>query len=168
MNAVEMMVLGFCQRLQNGEIGTAIRESLWVFPLVESCHILGLFLSVGVVIWFDLRLAGIALKKASVTEVSTQILPVSIVGFALMFVSGALLLWANPAKLYGNTYFRIKVLLLLLAGCNAVIFQLTVHRKLSEWDRSPVPPVQARVAGYLSLILWFGIIFAGRYTAFSI
>ena len=85
-----------------------------------------------------------------------------------MFISGALLVVIEAGRLYTNVFFRIKVAALLLAGVNVLIFNLTVYRTVEAWDRAPITPLQARVAGALSLALWFCIMAAGRALGYSL
>ena len=85
-----------------------------------------------------------------------------------MFISGALLAWSEAGRLYNNFFFRIKVLFLLLAGLNVLVFHLTVYRNVSAWDRAPLPPLRARVAGGLTLFLWFALLAAGRAIGYSL
>ena len=83
-------------------------------------------------------------------------------------VGGSLASWSEAGRLYNNFFFRIKVLFLLLAGLNVLVFHLTVYRSVSAWDRAPLTPVHARVAGALSLFLWFALIAAGRAIRYSL
>ena len=163
-----MSLLELCQWLQDTQIGTGIRESLWVFPIIEGTHVLGLALSVGAVMWFDLRLAGVKLRHQSVSEVFSHLKPLMAIGFTLMFVTGTLLFWANAARCYESTYFRIKMILLVLAGLNMLAFHLTIDRRRNEWDKAPTPPFPARLAGILSLVIWTGVIAVGRIMAYNL
>jgi hypothetical protein len=88
-------------------------------------------------------------------------------GFAIMFASGLLLFWSQALKAYNSIFFRTKLLLLILAGVNAAVYHLTVYRHMSEWENKLVPPGQARLAGWLSLIIWAGVIAAGRTMAYT-
>jgi hypothetical protein len=157
----------FCLWLQNTPWGTAIRESTLVFPIIETIHVLGLGLSVGTVAVFDLRLLGRALRREPVSQIMSQIMPWSIAGLVVMFLTGGLLFWCQALKAYDSVYFRIKLVLLLLAGVNALVFQLTVYRSMAAWDKAEVTPLQARLTGGLSLALWIGIIAAGRTMAYK-
>jgi hypothetical protein len=147
-------------------MGTAIRESIWVFPIIETVHVLGITLLVGTVAILDLRLLGLALKGEPVSRVASGVLPLTWAGFAVMFVSGFLLFWSEAAKSYGNPAFRLKLLLLLLVGLNPLIFHFTIYRSVSEWNERIVTPPRARLAAILSLTLWSGIICAGRAIAY--
>jgi hypothetical protein len=156
-----------CQWLYETKIGSGIRESVWVFPIVEGTHLLGIALSVGLLCWFDLRLLGLVLRDQPASKVWQQIMPVAFIGFALMFVSGLLLFWAEAITAYRSVHFWIKLGLLVLAGINALRFETTAHKNMAEWDLAPVPPFQARMTGAISLILWTAIIITGRTMAYS-
>lgn len=161
-----MSLLQICQWLNDTAIGTAIRESTLMFPLIETVHVLGIALLVGTVAIVDLRLLGLILKREPVTRITRQILPLTWWGFAVVFISGVLLFWAGAAKLYENPAFRLKLLLLLFAGLNPLVFHLTIYRSVDSWENDPITPIHARLAGLLSLILWSGIIITGRAIAY--
>ena len=127
---------------------------------------LALALSVGTIIWFDLRLAGVFLRKRRVSEVFNQLRPFFLTGFPIMFISGGLLFVAHATQCYSSNYFRVKAALILLAGLNVFIFHSTIDRRRAEWDKSQFPPLQARLAGALSLFFWMSIIIAGRLFAY--
>ena len=145
---------------------TALRESYYVFPIVEGTHVISLALSVGLVIWFDLRLAGWILKDQSVSAVFRPLRPFMLGGFAITFVTGAMLFWSLALRCYGSPFFWAKMIMLVLAGLNIAIYHLTIDRRQTELDQAPFPPLQARTAGVISLVLWVGIITAGRLMAY--
>ena len=156
------------QGIESSHIGTAIRESMWAFPILNLVHLLGLMVAAGTIVYWDLRLLGLGLKRSAVSEVGRQLLPWTWGGFSVMFISGSLLASSEAGRLYSNVYFRIKMLFLLLAGVNVLIFHLTVYRSVEAWDHAPVTPLRARIAGGLSLALWFGLIAAGRAIGYSL
>jgi uncharacterized membrane protein SirB2 len=156
-----------CRYLYDSKVGSGIRESVWVFPIVEGTHLLGIALSVGMLCWFDLRLLGLVLRDEPVSKVWKQVMPVAFVGFTLMFVTGVLLFWAEAFTAFHSVHFWIKMLLLVLAGVNALRFETTAHRNMTEWDLAPVPPLNARMTGAISLILWTAIIITGRTMAYN-
>jgi len=161
-------LLAFCRWLQDSTFATALRESAVVYPLVQGSHVLSLALSVGTILWFDLRLLGVAMRKDSVSNVFAQVRPWMMLGFAVMFLTGALLFAARAVDAYESTYFRVKIALLVLGAVNIVLFHTTIDRARHQWDTSEVPPFRARLAGACSLVLWFGIIAAGRIMAFNL
>jgi hypothetical protein len=163
-----MSLSALCQWLQDTAWGTAIRESTWLFPIVEGTHVLALALSVGTLLIVDLRLAGVLMRREPVSRVSNQLMPWSAAGFAIMFFTGALLFWSQALKAYGSIFFRIKLLFLLLAGMNALVFELTLRRTIATWDTAETPPLRARMAGVLGIVLWAGVIAAGRTMAYNL
>ena len=162
-----MSLLEICQWIESTPSSTALRESLWVFPIIETTHVLGLAFSVGTIFWFDLRLLGAGMSRYTISETFGYVRPWMFAGFAVMMLTGVVLFWTHAVQAYGSGYFRVKLLLLLLAGANTVAFHLTIDRRRAEWDHLPVPPLQARIAGATSLVLWFGVVVVGRLMAYS-
>jgi hypothetical protein len=157
-----MSLLQLCQWIQDSQVGTAIRESIWVYPTILAVHVLALTASVGTLMWFDLRLVGINMRAQRVSDVYRQLAPWMFGGFLVMFATGGLLFWALAAKCYGNIYFRIKIAALVAAATNALIFHFMTERTIADWDVASRPPVRVRIAGGLSLVLWVVTIAAGR------
>jgi hypothetical protein len=162
-----MSIVEICQWLQDTSFGTSIRESTWTFPIIEGTHLLGIAASVGTLLVMDLRLAGWLFRREPFSEVTRAVMPISLVGFTVMFATGIVLFWCQAVKAYGSIFFKIKIALLLLAGINALVFELTLRRQSAAWDSDPVPPLRARIAGITGLILWAGVICAGRTMAYN-
>ncbi|MGA3078505.1 MAG: DUF6644 family protein [Bryobacteraceae bacterium] len=162
-----MSLLGFCQWLGSTEGSIALHESIWAYPIIESLHVLTLCVFLGLTVMLDLRLLGVTMVRTPASEVAGRLLPWTIAGFAVMVTTGALLFYAIPVKTYLNIFFRIKVALLVLAGVNAAVFQLTIWRSMDQWDVDPVPPLRARLAAGVSLVLWAGVVVAGRMIAYN-
>jgi hypothetical protein len=162
-----MSLLSFCEWLANTSGSIALHESTWAYSIVESVHVLTLCLFLGTAVMLDLRLLGVTMRRAAVSEAVGQLIPWTVAGFALMVVSGALLFYAIPVRTYQSIFFRAKVLMLIMAGLNVWVFHSTVYRKVGEWDLDPVPPKRARVAAGLSLALWLGVVVAGRMIAYN-
>ncbi|HEX4810153.1 MAG TPA: DUF6644 family protein [Bryobacteraceae bacterium] len=139
---------------------------MWIFPIIETIHVLGITLLVGTVAILDLRLLGFVFKGEGVSQIARQILPLTWAGFAVMFVSGFLLFASEAADSYVNPAFRVKLILLMLVGLNPLIFHLTIYRDVSAWDNRVITPFRARLAGILSLTLWGAIVCAGRAIAY--
>jgi hypothetical protein len=138
-----------------------------MYPLIESTHVLALTLFVGLAVMLDLRLLGLTLKNVPVSEVLDRVLPWTKAGFVVMMVTGLLLFYAIPVRNYQNIFFRIKVLMLLLAGLNVWLFHTRVERRVADWDLDPVAPKGARVSAVISLVLWAAIVVAGRMIAYN-
>src|ERR1041385_3693438 len=162
-----MSILALVQWLANTSWSVGLHESQYGYPIVESVHVWGLCLFFGLAVMFDLRLLGWTMRKIPVSEVSRRLLPWTVAGFIIMVISGALLFSAIPLRSYQNIFFRIKMLLLTLAGLNVWIFHSKVYRRVTTWDVDQAPPKAARLAGALSLVLWIGIILSGRMIAYN-
>ena len=160
-------MLEICQWLESTPAGMLARESLWGFQIIVAIHILGLGVSAGTVVWFDLRLLGLSMPGTPVSRVYRQLMPWAFTGFAIMFGSGGLLLAGFATRAYGNLFFRIKVAALLLAGLNALVYHLVTERRLAEWDDNVRLPLPARAAGLLSIVLWATVVLGGRMTAYT-
>ena len=156
-----------CQWLEQTSVAAGVRESLWLFPAIETVHLFGIILLVGSTVAFDLRLLGLAWREQAVSKLASRLLPWAWIGFAVQVLTGSLLFASEATKCYGNPAFRIKMLLLLLAGVNALAFHVAPFRKVAAWDKASTPPVGAKVAGALSILLWFGIVAAGRWIGFT-
>jgi hypothetical protein len=130
--------------------------------------VLALGLSVGAIMFFDLRLLGITMRRLPVSEVFRQVKPWMFIGYAIMFITGALLFWSYAAKCYESIYFQIKMVLLLVAGINIAVYHMTIDRRRDQWEKAPIPPLQARLAGLFSLILWTAVIAVGRTMAYNL
>ena len=159
-------LLPFCKWLEQTSIGAAIRESLWLFPALETLHLLGMAALLGTIAAFDLRLLGWMLRRQRVSDLAPRLLPWTWVGFALQVLTGTLIFMSEAAKVYTNPAFRLKMLLIFLAGLNALIFHRTVYRHAASWEDTGVTPVRAKLAGFISLLLWVGVVAAGRFIGF--
>ena len=165
-----MTALEICEWLETTAIAIAIQESLYGFAIVVAVHILGVAASVGMLLWVDLRLLGVALMHRPLSEVYRSLAPWFAAGFAIMLLSGAALFTAFATAAYGNPFFRIKLLLLLLAGVNALVFHRFAAPSPDRRAEGGTPLTAARLAGVLSLLIWTGVIVMGRmmsYTMFS-
>jgi len=161
-----MSILQWAEWLQNTSISTAIRESTLLFPFIEGTHVLAIALSVGIIVLLDIRLLGWGLRKTPVSDVFEKLRPYALAGFAVMFITGILLFWAEPILCVTKVSFIVKLGLLVLAGLNALIFDRRVYPTVKGWNTSAVIPGRAQFAGGASLALWAAIIFCGRWTAY--
>jgi hypothetical protein len=159
-------VLGFIQWLNGTSWSVYLRESELAFPLTEAIHLIGLGISVGTIMWVDLRLLGFTMARERVSDVVTRLERWAIGGFIVMFISGLVLFLGKPENYYTTTAFRIKMLMLPLAGLNVLFFHKKVYPHVAEWNESAAVPWQGRLAGFISMTLWLAIIIAGRWTAY--
>ena len=162
-----MSLFEWCQWLQHTHFATAIAESDWLFPLIEGSHILALPLSVGMVVIIDLRLLGIAFCGGPGANFVRSLMRWSTIGFVVMFLTGGLLLITQAGKAYGNSFFRAKLVFLLLLGINAAAYQKLFYPRMAEWDSAGGAPAGAKFCAAFSLVLWVGVIVCGRTMAYQ-
>jgi hypothetical protein len=159
-------MLAICKWLEQSWVGGAVRESLWLFPAIETVHLLGMAALVGTVTVVDLRLLGWVMRRERVSALMGRWLPWAWAGFAGQVVPGGVLFSSEAVKVCGNPAFRLKMVLILLAGVHALIFHWTVGRDMATWDANMVLPARAKIAGGISILLWVGIVAAGRFIGF--
>ena len=135
----------------------------WWFPLLESIHVVAITLLVGAILMVDLRLVGWAGLRVPASRMVSELTPWAWGAFALSLPTGFGMFMTRAAHYAGNPAFRIKLILLLLAGLNMAIFQRLAKRDMDSWESDSKTPSGARRAGGLSLILWCGVILAGRW-----
>ena len=155
----------FIQWLQDTSLATAIRESALVFPVILSLHLTGMGLFGGMILMTDLRILGIALTKHPVSDIVNGLRPWKHLGLTLTATCGILLLWCKAAIYYPNPFLHIKLALLALILIHALVFR-GVYRNITDLDRSPVIPGRAKAAAVLSMILWIGVVTAGRWIGY--
>jgi hypothetical protein len=153
--------------LEASGLATRIRDSFWLFPLLESTHVFGLALVFGTIAIIDLRLLGIASTERPFTRMWADILKWTWAAFALTALTGALMFITNASVYYHNFFFRTKMVLLALTGLNMLVFELTARRTVDRWDKAPSVPPAGRVVAALSIAMWIGIIFMGRIIGFT-
>ena len=162
-----MDIPSFLQWLEASALATRIRDSLFLFPLIESTHVFGLALVFGTISIIDLRLLGIASTRRSFRRMASDILKWTWAAFALTALTGGLMFITNAQVYYHNLFFRTKMLLLVLTGINMLVFELTAGRTIHRWDKAPSAPPAGKAVSVLSLVMWIGIIFMGRIIGFT-
>jgi hypothetical protein len=161
------MINGWLYWVDHTTIGTAVRQSPWLFPLIETFHLFGIVSLVASTSILDLRLLGAGpLRHWPVSKLTTRLLPWAWWGFGVQVVSGLLMTSSEAVKNYHNPAFRLKMVLIFLAAANFWVFHSTSYKRVAEWDNDRRSPAAARLAAVLSLMLWFGIVAAGRYIAY--
>ena len=161
-----MTLLQAFEWLEAMPVGALIRESTWGFPIVVALHLMGITLSVGTLVWFDLRLLGASMAGVQASLLYRRLMPWMFTGFAMMFITGFLLLAGFATAAYDNLYFRIKIAAMVLAAANAFIYHRFTERRIAQWDAG-VPPTGARAAGLVSICVWAVVIVAGRMMSYT-
>jgi hypothetical protein len=157
----------FIAYFEDSGLADNIRENDLLFPLIESVHVLAISLVVGSIFVVDLRLLGLASIRRPVGRVIDGILPLTWSAFAVAVASGSLLFISNATKYLANGYFVAKLFLILAAGLNMVVFHFVSAKDLPKWENEPAPPLRARLAGGLSILLWVAVVACGRWIGFT-
>src|SRR6266446_4172115 len=152
-----MGITEFLASLEASSVATRIRDSLYLFPLIESSHVIGLTLVFGTIAIIDLRLLGIASTRRPFTRIAADVLKWTWAAFALTVTTGLLMFITNAGVYYHNFYFRSKMTLLALAGINMLIFEFTAARSIQRWDKDASAPLAGRTVAVVSLVLWICI-----------
>jgi hypothetical protein len=157
----------FLKSLEASGLATRIRDSVFLFPMIESTHVIGLALVFGTIAIIDLRLLGIASTQRSFQRMASDILKWTWGAFALTVLTGSLMFITNASVYYHNAFFRTKMLLLVLTGINMLFFELTAGRTIHSWDTASSAPRAGKAVAALSLAMWIGIICMGRLIGFT-
>ena len=142
--------------------GAYLRESTFGFSVLLTIHVVSLCIFFGLILMMDLRLVGWGNLRTRAADMSARLLPWQMVGFAIMVISGVLLVWAQPLRYYGKTFFWWKMGLMALAGVNAAVIHLITTRSATAWESGA-----ARFAGGASIALWTAILALGRLVAYE-
>jgi len=153
--------------LEETGLASGIRASLYIFPILESVHVMALSVVFGTITIVDLRLLGLASTGRAFARMSSELLRMTWGAFAVAALTGTLMFMTNARVYYNNTPFRVKMMLLALAGLNMALFHLTAGRSVARWEKAPTAPGIARLSAGLSLTLWIAIVFAGRVIGFT-
>ena len=162
-----MGIAEFLASLEASSLASKIRNSLYLFPLIESSHVIGLTMVFGTIAIVDLSLLGIASTRRPFTRIASDILKWTWAAFALTATTGLLMFITNASVYYHNFYFRSKMALLALSGINMLMFELTAARSVHRWDKDSAAPLAGRTVAAVSLVLWISIIFLGRWIGFT-
>ena len=152
---------------EDSAIADIIRGDDTLFPLIESVHVVAISLVVGSILVLDLRLTGLASIHRPVSRLARSILPVTWSAFAIAATSGFLMFISNATKYLANGYFVAKMFLICAAGLNMIIFHGISAKDLPQWEKEPCPPLSARLASALSILLWIAVVACGRWIGFT-
>jgi uncharacterized membrane protein len=163
-----MTGLELLQQLQASPLGTTISESDIIFPWIEALHVLAITCVVGSITVVDLRLLGVASRSDRIARMMREVVPFTVAAFVVAAITGSLLFISAAERYWRNPYFKAKLVLLVCAGINMLVFHFITSRQAEQWDRQQHAPMRARVAGGVSLALWVAVIVCGRWVGFTL
>src|SRR5262249_11519015 len=155
----DMVGTPFFEWLVTSPWANAMNGPEWAFPVVQSLHFIGFALSIGTIAMVDLRLLGLGMRRQTATELASDLNRWTLIGIAVMLITGPLMFSADAVRYHVNPSFQFKMYCLMAA----LMFHFTVHRWAVRPDASPV---LTKTAGALSLLLWTGVVAGGRMIAF--
>ena len=156
------MVLELFQWAERTPLGDFIRSSLWLFPVIEAVHLLGLCLLGGAILIVDLRLLGTGLRSTSAAQLSVYARPWLRAAILVLVSTGVLLFFSEAVKLYYSTSFWVKITTLPLA----LAFTMGIRDRLIQ-GAPDTGTLMTRLAGLISITLWVVVAAAGRWIGFS-
>mgnify|MGYP001473734463 FL=1 len=154
------MIEALTEEMMASNLTQWIQATYWLWPILEIFHFFGLTLLMGGLIIVDLRMIGF-LSYIGLEEVK-KLLPLVIFGFLVNLITGVLFLFGDPSRYSINIGFQIKMILVLLAGCNAAIYHLKVEPLFSNLNLTDRLPLVIKITGFTSLTLWAGVLLLGR------
>jgi hypothetical protein len=162
-----MHLYGLCQWLQSTSWATGIRESLNLYPALYTLHIFGFVIMVTATSVLDLRILDLGLRTRSVPSITHLALPWARVGLAANLITGFLVFAAQAVDMYTNTAFRLKMIMVLLAGLNIVVLETSINRSAGKLGERETTPSAAKWGAVISILLWFGIVAMSRVIGFT-
>ena len=161
-------VTGLLSWLESTPLALLIAQSTIAFPAIEIVHVMAITLVFGTIAIIDLRLLGVGSNNRAVTELCRDVLPWTWAAFGIAAISGSLLFISQATQYVENSAFRMKMLLMLLAGINMAAFEFITFRGVAKWDRDvPVAPA-GKLAGAVSLACWLGVVGFARWVGFTV
>lgn len=154
-----MFLLPFFEWLDRTQMGDALRNSVPLYTTVEIIHLLGVALLVGTILIVDVGLMGVGMRRQPISQIAKGLAPFTWAGFAVMAVTGPLLLSSQALKCYDSRVFWVKIALLL----SALVFHFTLHRTATAEDSR----MNGKIAGAVSLLLWTATAAAAKWVEFA-
>lgn len=154
-----MSLLPFFHWLAATHLGIAMRDSTWAFAIVETIHLIVLAIFGGCILFLDLRLMGVGFRSVSEQNMAREMLPLTVGGAIVMFLTGFLLLVSGPMRYYYNTPFRAKMVFFFAAVVFHFILQVGIARSRAQGDH--VTAIR-KISAVISLLLWSAVGLSGR------
>jgi len=157
-----MTLLPFFQWCEASWLGNSIRESLWLFPVIEAVHLLGLCLLGGAILLVDLRLLGVGLRRYPIPQIAQEASRWLMISVVVMLTTGTALFLSESIKCYYSQAFWVKITTLPVA----LLFTYLVRQRVAM-RAGDTSTGATKVVAALSMMLWFTVAAAGRWIGFS-
>lgn len=163
-----MALSDIIEAIGNTPVAEFVQVNAFAFPVLEAIHVVAIMLVVGSILALDLRLIGVSSRSHAVTKLSNEVLPWTWVSFLIAVITGSLLFTGQAGAYAKNLQFQMKLALMAAAGLNMLIFHFVTWRSVSRWNTAPATPVAAKIAGFLSLAFWIGVVICGRWVGWTV
>jgi hypothetical protein len=164
---VNQFIYDFAVWLDSTAWSTRLHESYYMYNWIETTHVLTLMISLGLLFVIDLRMLGLVLPQVPATVIARRLQWPMLFGFTIMIMTGLLLVYAIPVRSVQSLWLRIKVVLLIAAFINALIFHLQMKKADSLWEVESRAPLPLRIGAILSLAVWSLVVICGRFIAYD-
>lgn len=161
-------IISILNFLLDTPLAALVSENEVLFPWIESLHVLGIALVFGSIVVVDLRLLGLIMRDQAIHAFLRQYLIITWLAFALSAITGAVLFVSNAMSYASNTNFQIKLILLICAGLNMVIFQNVFAKEIPRWLFEEQVPRVAKIMACISICIWLGVVIFGRLIGFTL
>lgn len=162
---MEKWLFEFANWLAATEWSISLHESFYMWNWMESTHVLFLMTSLGLLVVIDLRMLGLWMSDVPASKIAARLVTPMLISFVIMAISGAILFTSIPVRYTHSLWFRLKLLLLLVAAINAILLHRNMNKSVATWDMDKVAPKRIRFGAALSLALWVAIVICGRFIA---
>lgn len=164
---MNQQLLQIAQWIESLAWSTKLHESYYMYNWIESTHVLAISLFLGMLFFIDFRMLGLTMTNVPASRIAARLHTPMMIGFAVMIVTGLLLYFAVPVRVTQSIWFRIKFVLLVVAGINAWYFNRKMRESAVNWENQDRAPKPLRVSVSMSLMLWAGVITTGRLIAYD-
>ncbi len=164
---INEILLNFAHWMEAQQYSQMLVAGYFSYSWLEATHVLTLMLSIGSLFIIDFRMLGLILTDVPASKLADRLHKPMIIGFVIMFITGALLVYAKPVETIQSLWFRMKMILLLLAFINAWVFNARMKAAAGSWDKNSVAPKSLRNGAIISLVLWCGVVTLGRYIPYD-
>jgi len=163
MATVAGLLWELAQWSEKTPLGTMIRNSEYAFPIIEFFHLAALAVIGGSVLIVDMRLLGLGLTKTSVAQLARDAQPYVTGALIVMLITGISLYTSEATKCYASAAFWIKMVSLVLA----MAFTYTIKKRVTAGDEKTFSLATGKLVGVVSIALWFGVAWGGRWIGFG-
>lgn len=158
----------FCHWLAATPLSLYLQKTEWIIPAVQTIHILSIAVVISAVLLVHLHTLGLAMRSQPAAVLARRFLPWLWCALVVLFFSGSTLIVAEPARSLPNAVFICKMALVIAAVILTLLYERPLRKDASYWEKTRARRINASAIAVVSLLVWVGIVFAGRWIAYTI